>query len=210
MIGTVALPIDSIILDGPISADGTDSGRNVGNKASLGKEEPSLGPFLLPRKANITGGGGGGGSGGSIIIFASEVAASEYGLVSTAGGNALQEGGGGGGGGRVHFDYFPLTSKSTDPLNISSVYVDAGLGSEGGMNGGNGSISSVACPPGFAGVFCARCPLGTYKNQYGYAEDLCEQCPPIPAQAVYVFKGYGGVDRTPCPYKCVSKTLASE
>ena len=72
--------------------------------------------------------------------------------------------------------------------------------------GAAGTVTASACAPGFAGLLCAPCLPGTYKE--GTGNGACSPCAPIPRRAVFVdpargAPGAGGATSRACPYECV-------
>ena len=60
-----------------------------------------------------------------------------------------------------------------------------------------GTISSYNCAAGTGGLFCATCPVGTYKAETGNGP--CLACSDKPEMAEYV---QSGVTSAACPYVC--------
>ena len=58
------------------------------------------------------------------------------------------------------------------------------------------------CMPGYSGIFCQKCPMGTYKNDYSYGE--CLPCQNKPKHAAYI-----GIAQqsSMCDYECSSVSL---
>ena len=193
MMGSQNKPINEIYLDGKISANGQNA---------------------VSSNAISAGGGGGGGSGGSILFYATSFSSEQDSVISAMGGNATYYGGGGGGGGgRVHFEWTVQKGKDSDspdaqgptivPCNVS---VGGGEGAYNGSSGGTGSETTISCPKGRTGVFCAYCPIGTYKDVEGPSE--CKLCQPIPRKANYSV-AFGGT-QYPCSYGCYTYNLRSD
>jgi len=93
------------------------------------------------------------------------------------------------------------------PLGAFSAVGGAG-GADGGINstGGGGSVTTIACPPGYTGLLCLRCLPGTFKDAKG--SQPCRPCDPIPPRAVYAdTAGSAGATSSNCPYKCVGDSL---
>ena len=127
-----------------------------------------------------TGPASGGGSGGSIVLHLGSIRAdhSAASVVSAAGGAATGEfgagkSGGGGGGGRVFIAW-----SAAQPVNqrASIVFsVQPGNASSNLSVGYPGTVvSEPACGPGFQGVLCVSCSVGTFKNESGPSS--CRPC----------------------------------
>ncbi|QDZ21840.1 hypothetical protein HOP50_06g43810 [Chloropicon primus] len=193
LMGSKQNPMDEIYLDGKISANGENA---------------------VSSNAYSAGGGGGGGSGGSILFYATSFSSAKASIITARGGNATYYGGGGGGGGgRVHFDWTvdngdvgnrPIRRiPAIIPCNVS---VDGGEGSKNGSSGWHGTETTISCPVGRTGVFCAFCPLGTYKDSEGPGP--CKPCQAIPRKANYSV-AIGGT-QYPCAYGCYTYNLESD
>ena len=52
-----------------------------------------------------------------------------------------------------------------------------------GSDGQQGTLFQSKCFPGYSGVFCKPCPVGTYKYDYSYG--TCQPCINKPALSVY-------------------------
>ena len=127
----------------------------------------------------------GGGSGGSVVLHIGSIAGPSAvpATISASGGagtglsaNSKVDGGsgGGGGGGRILVRWF-----DTPPLNQQDAIVFQVLGGNASAVlslGQSGSlVSQPACAPGYAGVLCLSCPIGSYKNASGPSDCvLCE------------------------------------
>lgn len=93
------------------------------------------------------------------------------------------------------------------PLGAFSAVGGSG-GADGGINstGGAGSVTTIACPPGYTGLLCLRCLPGTFKDAKG--SQPCALCDPIPPRAVYAdTAGAAGATSPNCPYECVGDSL---
>ena len=192
LMGSKNSPVSRIYLEGKISANG----QNAQSSSSSG---------------------GGGGSGGSILFFADSFSSDPKSVVSAMGGNAsFSGGGGGGGGGRIHFEWTVDQEREREdilgygyhgpPIVPCNVSVDGGVGSKNGTSGGGGTETTIQCPKGRTGIFCAYCPLGTYKDVEGPSP--CKPCQAIPRKANYT-QAYG-ITSYPCSYGCYSYNLRSD
>lgn len=79
-------------------------------------------------------------------------------------------------------------SSSSSPLTISKLT----------KSGSDGSFFGFPCPPGYGGLFCRVCPVGTYKSESNSEE--CKACHNAPANSHYV--GPSGATSTHCPWAC--------
>ncbi|OVA14460.1 hypothetical protein BVC80_1361g12 [Macleaya cordata] len=194
VMGSLWHSLSSLSVYGSVRADGENFGQNSINQ-----------DYGIVDRAY---GGIGGGSGGTILLFLHTLALSDAAVLSSVGGHGGRNGGGGGGGGRIHFhwsdipagdEYQPLASVN------GKIQTRGGSGRGNGLDGESGTITGKACPKGLYGTFCEACPIGTFKNVTGSDSSLCQKCPPyeLPHRAIYMTVR-GGVDETPCPYKCVS------
>ncbi|KAL3330314.1 hypothetical protein AABB24_034257 [Solanum stoloniferum] len=194
VIGSWEHPLMSLSVKGKVVSDGDSFEESFGKKGYL-----TRGQYIGP----------GGGSGGSILLFLKSLDVGESGIMSSIGGTSSSGGGGGGGGGRIHFHWSEIpTGDVYQPIATvnGSIYTRGGSGGEQGGIGGSGTLSGKPCPRGLYGIFCAECPLGTFKNVTGSDRALCISCPndELPHRAVYI-SVRGGVTERPCPYQCVSE-----
>ncbi|KAF3651267.1 putative transcription repressor MYB6-like [Capsicum annuum] len=194
MIGSWEHPLMYLSVKGKVVSDGDSFEESFRNKGYLNR-----GQYIGP----------GGGSGGSILLFLKSLHLGDSGIMSSIGGSSSSSGGGGGGGGRIHFHWSEIpTGDVYQPIATvnGSIYTRGGVGGELGGTGGSGTFSGKPCPKGLYGIFCAECPLGTFKNVTGSDRALCNSCPndELPHRAVYI-SVRGGVTERPCPYKCVSE-----
>lgn len=130
------------------------------------------------------------------------------GTVSAVGGDASQSGGGGGSGGRVKFYFFSWfeadnNKKMRDTDNLM-ILTNGGNGGFPVQAGGNGTVWSTPCAPGYFGLFCAPCQNGTYKTEYSNVD--CKQCEsmPIDAAGYYIIKGKDTILKN-CLYRWSNK-----
>lgn len=70
-------------------------------------------------------------------------------------------------------------------------------GSSWGYPGGNGTLYAPPCAPGFGGLHCTTCPIGTFKSSPGIQP--CSPCTNKPAEATYTETGSVS---SSCPYEC--------
>ena len=157
-------------------------------------------------------GGGGGGSGGTVLAFTRALDVDPTGRVAAAGGAGGASGGGGGGGGRVHLAWperlpdvsIGASNNRTAPDGTLAAFGGASRGL--GRPGGDGSVSSSPCPPGYSGALCHRCVAGTYKSERGVG--ACVPCAPPPRRAAFVDPpGPAGAVAPECPYACARENL---
>lgn len=189
LMGSKTKPVNEIYLDGKISANGQNA---VSSSTSSS--------------------GGGGGSGGSILIYANSFSSDQGSRISADGGNATFSGGGGGGaGGRIHFEWIVHENHqykdNSPPLISCNVTAGGGVGSKNGSSGGSGTETTISCPKGRTGIFCAYCPLGFYKDTLG-SDQPCKPCQRIPRRANYTV-AFGGTSY-PCSYGCYSSNLRTD
>ena len=102
--------------------------------------------------------------------------------MSVKGGRGSQNGGGGGAGGRFVMNYRRsyLGSSYPDQSFYWTGTEDISGGAAGFMperymqpsEGQNGTLFGTKCMPGYSGVFCKACPVGTFKYDYSYADCL--------------------------------------
>ena len=218
VLGTRLKPLGKlVVLDGgEVSANGGTGGDTAPSRhlAASSQNHPAASSPI----AIVQGGGGGGGSGGTVVVFTRALSVDPGGRVAADGGGGGWSGGGGGGGGRVHLHWPlplpPIESPDDDgtggsnrsaPLGSFSARGGAG-GADGGVNatGVAGSVTTIACPPGYTGLFCLRCLPGTFKDAKGSTP--CERCDAIPPRAVYADTGRPsgpGATSSDCPYTCV-------
>ena len=226
VVGAARRPAAALVVGagGRLSANGGDGGKAV---------------TLLAADALAGLGYGGGGSGGTVLVFSKSFAVDPGGRVAADGGagaggaSGAEGGGGGGGGGRVHLEWAkdgtsgagaaaPSGTNRTAPDGTVTADGGGGGGAEPGAEpgaspdfrsarGAAGTVTASACAPGFAGLLCAPCLPGTYKE--GTGNGACTPCAPIPRRAAFVDpsrSGTGGAGATTreCPYECVgSKSL---
>ena len=143
------------------------------------------------KQGNIDEEGSGGGSGGSIELTTNVLVGDS--IISVKGGSGSQNEGGGGSGGRIVMNYLKsylissYPSMSIDwyghadveggpPGRLSNYYQDPGAGE-------NGTMMGSKCMPGFSGIFCKPCPVGTFNSEFGYG--ACEPCQNKPKNSYY-------------------------
>jgi len=129
------------------------------------------------------------------------------GQISVKGGAGSARGGGGGSGGRFAMRY--LRSYLNTSYPDQSYYWKGTHDVSGGRagdyqnallppgDGQNGTVVAPKCFPGFAGVFCRPCPVGTYKYDYSYAD--CTPCSNKPPLSYYTTMAES---RSLCRYEC--------
>lgn len=191
VMGSMEHSLSSLNIFGYVRVDGESDHQAAGNQTTK----------------NI--GGSGGGSGGSVLLFLHSLTLGNNSLVSSAGGHGGHVGGGGGGGGRIHFDWSNIpTGDEYAPLaNVKgTIYARGGMGSDGGHDGNDGTVTGKQCPEGLYGIFCEECPIGTFKDTNGSDISLCQPCPPeeLPHRGTYI-SVRGGVTQPSCPYVCLSE-----
>lgn len=190
VMGSSQWPLLKLDLYGSMRADGQSYGKMTTN---------SNGTLI---------GGLGGGSGGTILLFLQTLVLVKNSSLSVIGGPGVPLGGGGGGGGRVHFHWSKIdVGDEYVPLATINGTIDSrgGAGDDGGLHGGEGTITGKKCPKGLYGTFCTECPIGTYKDVEGSDSSLCSPCSLelLPSRASFVYVR-GGVTKPSCPYKCIS------
>ena len=124
-----------------------------------------------------TGAASGGGSGGSIVLHLGSLHAdaAQPAFITAVGGAATDDGngkyGGSGGGGRIFIEWF-----AAQPVNQRDMVVfsaQAGNASSNVSIGHAGTVlTNPQCRPGFDGVLCVGCAVGTYKNESGLQDCL--------------------------------------
>ena len=197
VLGTATRPLAGLIVGAGarISADGADGGDTDVDGAD-----------------RDVAGGGGGGSGGTVLAFTRALDVDPTGRVAAAGGAGGASGGGGGGGGRVHLAWperlpdvsIGASNNRTAPDGTLAAFGGASRGL--GRPGGDGSVSSSPCPPGYSGALCHRCVAGTYKSERGVG--ACVPCAPPPRRAAFVDPpGPAGAVAPECPYACARENL---
>ena len=154
--------------------------------------------------------GGGGGAGGSVLVFARQLRADYGGAVTAVGGAGGAGGGGGGSGGRVHFEWDPSALAGFGEVCLVAPVVEVHGGmpqppSQGAMPGGIGSTTGTPCPPGHFGVFCQKCPPGTYTDETG--ADGCKPCQAITTLAHFTQRGSAAL---PCPFECTNPSPTTD
>jgi hypothetical protein len=221
---------------GRLSANGGDGGMAValtGVAAGAAEGGADGGKDTL---AGLGYGGGGAGGSVLVFARAFAVDAggrvAADGGAGAGAGSAAGGGGGGGGGGRVHLEWArdgasganaPAAPAANRTAPEGTVTADGGGGgaetraklgtapvlassAASPTRGAAGTVTASACAPGFAGLLCAPCLPGTYKE--GTGNGACSPCAPIPRRAVFVdpargAPGAGGATSRACPYECV-------
>lgn len=85
----------------------------------------------------------------------------------------------GGGGGRLKFLICDQQFDEKCSVNFTGSFSAIGGASYKGFQGDNGTQFGNSCPPGYTGILCHACPIGTYKNDSGsYDCQACENAPP--------------------------------
>ena len=197
VLGTATRPLAGLIVGAGarVSADGADGGDTDVDGAD-----------------RDVAGGGGGGSGGTVLAFTRALDVDPTGRVAAAGGAGGASGGGGGGGGRVHLAWPERLPDVSVGASNNRTAPDGTLAAIGGASrglgrpGGDGSVSSSPCPPGYSGALCHRCVAGTYKSERGVG--ACVPCAPPPRRAAFVDPpGPAGAVAPECPYACARENL---
>lgn len=106
-------------------------------------------------------------------------------------------GGGGGSGGRLIVNLLNSYKSSSQPEQSGNWWGKYNIdGGEAGSTlskyvqasaGDNGAAYSQKCMPGYTGVFCHICPVGTFKSDYSYG--VCLLCENKPVNAFYDKEG---------------------
>ena len=221
---------------GRLSANGGDGGKAVAALTGVAAGAAEGGADGSDTLAGLGYGGGGAGGSVLVFARAFAVDAggrvAADGGAGAGAGSAAGGGGGGGGGGRVHLEWArdgasganaPAAPAANRTAPEGTVTADGGgggaetrakLGAAPALaaseasptRGAAGTVTASACAPGFAGLLCAPCLPGTYKE--GTGNGACSPCAPIPRRAVFVdpargAPGAGGATSRACPYECV-------
>lgn len=128
------------------------------------------------------------------------------GIISAKGGSGSANEGGGGSGGRFVMKFLKGYLQESYPVSSwwsGSTIMDGGhsgqkfdmFGDPG--HGEEGTIMSSKCLPGYSGVFCKACPLGTFKAEYSFGE--CIPCENKPTNSFYIRQAE---DSSICEYEC--------
>lgn len=131
------------------------------------------------------------------------------GHIYARGGHGSPNGGGGGSGGRFAMKYLKSYLSSSYPEQSGNWYGDYDLtggkadgiyfGSSGPANGEEGTKWHSKCYPGYSGVFCSACEVGTFKYDYSYG--TCLPCRNKPKHAYY---DKNAQPSSMCSYQCNS------
>lgn len=152
--------------------------------------------------------GAGGGAGGSIVLNASLIRGT--GVVEAVGGRGGGCLGGGGGGGAIGSagpEAAEAWAEFRGRLSVNGGGGDpaATCGKNVGQSGGEGELLQLGvCQPGEAGIFCAKCPPGTYNPPHGSLNAtadyrICLPCTNKPSHGNYTASGWLNDS---CPYAC--------
>lgn len=67
------------------------------------------------------------------------------------------------------------------------------------------AVYANPCLPGYYGLYCQPCPVGTYKDDF--SNDECKACINNPENSALVSKGEWNSTNYLCPYTCDDMTL---
>jgi len=131
------------------------------------------------------------------------------GLFAVNGGDGSPNGGGGGSGGRLVVNYLKSYLSSSYPDQSHNWYGRSQI--KGGRSGAvtfqrsnpkageDGTVFHSKCFPGYSGVFCQACPVGTFKYDYSYG--ACLPCKNKPESSYY---NKEAETSSMCSYECNS------
>ena len=110
--------------------------------------------------------GSGGGSGGTIKLIAEKYKGD--GTLDVSGGAGSVRGGGGSGGFLSVQPIFPTSDPTTFNQWTGIVNIQGGgQSSNSSTSGGEGLVTRNLCGEGKSGPFCQKCPVGTFKPDFG-------------------------------------------
>ena len=172
--------------DGLVGSGGGCDGGAGGGLAHVGSSFVVLNGTITANGGDGVGNGGGG-SGGTVVIYANNQLVGS-GNASADGGNSLQGAGGGGGRLQLHVcdSAMPFRSMCSSEYH-GNMTATGGSGSNALLSGQNGTRVGGDCPLGTTGLFCHKCPAGTYKTEVGPQE--CKPCSNAPKNAFYSMEG---------------------
>ncbi|OQR80796.1 nucleoside diphosphate kinase [Achlya hypogyna] len=190
------------------SGGGCDGGGAGGGVIVLGAHHLNLNGTIAADGTNGVAGAGGG-SGGFVSIVVPN-GLSGHGALSASGGNAscAEERltanttqtlcGGGGGGGRLRLqgctDFTECAEEFSGEYHVQGGVSHTRLPAP---EGATGSYYGFPCPPGYGGLLCRACPIGTFKEERG--SDECIPCRNAPPDAHY---NTTGETSTECHWTC--------
>ncbi|KAH9129629.1 hypothetical protein LEN26_005540 [Aphanomyces euteiches] len=179
------------------SGGGCSFGGSGGGLVMLGASHVELNGSILADGQSGLKERSGGGSGGFVGLTVSN-ALIGTGFLSASGGNSTcgqDEGsvlnatwfcGGGGSGGRLRLSGCKNFSECTD--GFTGMYsVSGGKPDKYSERASVGTYYGFPCPPGYGGLLCRVCDVGTFKEERGSAE--CLKCQNSPSNSHYTNRG---------------------
>ncbi|KDO20432.1 hypothetical protein SPRG_14370 [Saprolegnia parasitica CBS 223.65] len=190
------------------SGGGCDGGGAGGGVIVLGAHHLNLNGTIAAD--GMSGNNGAGGGSGGFVSLVVPNGLSGHGSLSASGGNASCADerltvntsqtlcGGGGGGGRLRLqgctDFTECANEFSGEYHVQGGSSDTKLPAP---IGSIGTYFGFPCPPGYGGLLCRACPIGTFKEERG--SDECIPCRNAPPDSHYTLTGETS---TECTWSC--------